>query len=42
MELTSEQLKSFDGNNPANRIFFSVQGDIFDVSEGTDFYGPGE
>lgn len=43
LELSAEQLRAFDGTNPAGRIFISVQGTIYDVSDkGRDFYGPGE
>ena len=42
LELSGEQLRAFDGTNPAGRIFISVRGTIYDVSDkGRDFYGPG-
>ncbi len=42
LELSAEQLRAFDGTNPAGRVFVSVRGTIYDVSDkGRDFYGPG-
>lgn len=40
-KMTLEELSKYSGRDPFLPILFSVQGRIFDVSEGRDFYGPG-
>lgn len=39
--LTDEQLRAYDGSNPKEPIYLAVNGTIFDVSTGRQFYGPG-
>ncbi|XP_059658277.1 probable steroid-binding protein 3 [Cornus florida] len=41
MELTSDQLKQYDGTDPSKPIYLAVKGRIFDVTTGKSFYGPG-
>ncbi|KAK9100106.1 hypothetical protein Scep_023536 [Stephania cephalantha] len=41
MELSSDQLKQFDGTNPDKPIYVAIKGRVFDVSSGKTFYGPG-
>ncbi|KAK9817230.1 hypothetical protein WJX72_011430 [[Myrmecia] bisecta] len=41
LELTLDQLKAFDGSKPEGTIYISVKGVIYDVTSGSDFYGPG-
>jgi len=41
MELTSQQLKEFDGSNPSKAIYISIKSTIYDVSAAGNFYGPG-
>ncbi|KAL1760690.1 progesterone binding protein [Schizophyllum commune] len=38
---TLEELKAFDGTDPARPIYVSIKGTIFDVSPKRDVYGPG-
>ena len=35
-------MKSFDGSNALLPIYLSVNGNVFDVTEGRRFYGPGK
>ncbi len=42
LELTLEQLVEHDGSDPGKPLYISVQGRIFDVTAGAQFYGPGE
>ncbi|KAL9233938.1 hypothetical protein vseg_008870 [Gypsophila vaccaria] len=41
MELTLEQLKQYDGSDPSKPIYVAIKGQIFDVTTGLSFYGPG-
>lgn len=38
---TPEQLAQYDGTNPKLPLLVAVRGDVFDVSSGRLFYGPG-
>lgn len=38
---TPEELAKYDGTNPNLPLLLAVRGDVFDVSSGRDFYGPG-
>ncbi|KAM4067014.1 cytochrome b5-like heme/steroid binding domain-containing protein [Hirsutella rhossiliensis] len=38
---TPRTLLPFDGNGPAGLVYLAVRGDVFDVSSGRNFYGPG-
>ncbi|KAJ7469028.1 cytochrome b5 [Mycena latifolia] len=38
---TLDQLKEFDGSNPAKPIYVSIKGTVFDVSTKADVYGSG-
>ncbi len=40
-DITPDELAKFDGADPFKPIYFSVQGRVFDVTAGRDFYGPG-
>ncbi|KAJ1915786.1 hypothetical protein H4219_004135 [Mycoemilia scoparia] len=39
--LTLEELKKYDGSDPNLPIYISINGELYDVSEGRTFYGPG-
>ncbi len=39
-DITPDELAKFDGADPFKPIYFSVQGRVFDVTAGRDFYGP--
>nr|CAH59414.1 hypothetical protein [Plantago major] len=41
MELTTEQLKQYDGSDPSKPIYVAIRGKIYDVTTGKSFYGPG-
>lgn len=41
MELTSQQLKEFDGSNSSKPIYISIKSTVYDVSTAANFYGPG-
>ncbi|GER32481.1 membrane-associated progesterone binding protein 2 [Striga asiatica] len=41
MELTPQQLKNYDGTDPSKPIYVAVRGQIYDVTAGKSFYGPG-
>lgn len=41
-DVTAEELGKYDGRDPFLPILFSVRGTVFDVSKGSDFYGPGK
>ncbi|XP_020570941.1 probable steroid-binding protein 3 [Phalaenopsis equestris] len=41
MDLTSDQLKDYDGSDESKPIYISIRGVVFDVSTGKSFYGPG-
>eukprot|EP00049_Salpingoeca_infusionum_P010818 m.186611 g.186611 ORF g.186611 m.186611 type:complete len:138 (-) comp14758_c0_seq1:1305-1718(-) len=38
---TAEQLAQYDGSDESKPILISVKGDVFDVTSGKKFYGPG-
>ncbi|EIM81018.1 progesterone binding protein [Stereum hirsutum FP-91666 SS1] len=38
---TLEELKQYDGNDPAKPIYVAIKGTIFDVTRKRDTYGPG-
>lgn len=39
---TQEELKEYDGTNPAKPIYIGLDGFIYDVSKGSEFYAPGK
>jgi predicted heme/steroid binding protein len=41
VQLTDADLKKYDGTNPELPIYVAVNGTIYDVSNGRNFYGPG-
>ncbi|XP_057810390.1 probable steroid-binding protein 3 [Salvia miltiorrhiza] len=41
MELTPKQLEAYDGSDPSKPIYVAVRGNIYDVTTGKSFYGPG-
>ncbi|KAL8499406.1 hypothetical protein ACS0TY_022397 [Phlomoides rotata] len=41
MELTPQQLKTYDGSDPSKPIYVAIRGRIYDVTSGKSFYGPG-
>lgn len=41
-DFTIQELKQYDGNQPDGRVLMSVNGNIYDVTRGKRFYGPGE
>lgn len=42
MQLTEAELKKYDGTNPDLPLYLAINGTIFDVSNGRNFYGPGK
>lgn len=40
-DITMATLRKFDGRDPFLPIYFAVRGEVFDVTKGRDFYGPG-
>ena len=40
LALTPAQLASHDGSDPAKPIYLAIQGTVYDVSAGRQFYGP--
>ncbi|EEH56354.1 uncharacterized protein MICPUCDRAFT_18054 [Micromonas pusilla CCMP1545] len=40
-DLTNEELRRYDGSNPALPILLAAKGRIFDMTRGRDFYGKG-
>ncbi|KAJ3369186.1 hypothetical protein GGF31_005467 [Allomyces arbusculus] len=38
---TPEELKQYDGTDPSKPIYLAIMGDVFDVTEGRSYYGPG-
>eukprot|EP00879_Flechtneria_rotunda_P004699 GHRR01004963.1.p1 GENE.GHRR01004963.1~~GHRR01004963.1.p1 ORF type:complete len:139 (+),score=28.53 GHRR01004963.1:107-523(+) len=40
-QLTLQQLAEYDGRDPSKPLYISVRGNIYDVSSGRSFYGPG-
>jgi len=41
-EYTPKELAEFDGRTEDTRILMAVQGKVFDVTRGRNFYGPGK
>lgn len=39
--MTGEELKAYDGSDPTKPIYLAINGTIYDVSNGRNFYGPG-
>mmetsp|Transcript_28129 Transcript_28129/g.71726 ORF Transcript_28129/g.71726 Transcript_28129/m.71726 type:complete len:237 (-) Transcript_28129:118-828(-) len=39
-ELTLQQLAQHDGSDPTKPLYLAIKGTIFDVSKGSQFYGP--
>ncbi|KAG0344769.1 hypothetical protein BGZ54_005756, partial [Gamsiella multidivaricata] len=39
-EYTPKELAAFDGRTAETRILMAVQGKVFDVTRGRNFYGP--
>jgi len=39
-DFTLEQLREFDGTGPEGRVLMAVNGKVFDVTRGKNFYGP--
>lgn len=39
-EITLEQLRAYDGKDPAKSILIAIRGQVYDVSRGRLFYGP--
>lgn len=39
-DFTLEQLREFDGTGPEGRVLLAVNGRVFDVTRGKNFYGP--
>ncbi|KAK3151477.1 hypothetical protein QOZ80_3AG0246390 [Eleusine coracana subsp. coracana] len=39
-EVTLEQLRAYDGKDPAKQILIAISGQVYDVSRGRLFYGP--
>ncbi len=40
-EITEEELKGYDGNDPKKPLLMAIKGQIYDVSQSRMFYGPG-
>lgn len=41
-DFTVEELRKYDGNGPDGRILVAVNGNVYDVTKGKKFYGPGK
>lgn len=41
-DITKQTLRKYDGRDPFLPIYFAVRDEVFDVTKGRDFYGPGE
>lgn len=39
-EITLDQLRAYDGKDPAKSILIAIRGQVYDVSRGRLFYGP--
>ncbi|XP_024983141.1 putative receptor-like protein kinase At5g39000 [Cynara cardunculus var. scolymus] len=39
-DMSEEELKAYDGNDPAKPLLMAIKGHIYDVSESWRFYGP--
>ncbi|KAI3712547.1 hypothetical protein L1987_71105 [Smallanthus sonchifolius] len=40
-EISEEDLKAYDGNDPQKPLLMAIKGQIYDVSQSRMFYGPG-
>jgi len=40
-QFTRDELMAFDGQTPGQPIYIAVLGNVYDVSTGRKFYGPG-
>lgn len=40
-DFTVKELREFDGNQPDGRVLVAVMGNVYDVTKGKRFYGPG-
>lgn len=40
-DFTVEELRKYDGTGPDGRILVAVNGNVFDVTKGKRYYGPG-
>ncbi|OWM78855.1 membrane steroid-binding protein 2-like [Punica granatum] len=40
-DVTEEQLRAYDGSDPTKPLLMAIKGQIYDVSRGRMFYGPG-
>lgn len=40
-DFTIEELKKYDGTQPDGRVLLAVNGNVYDVTKGKRFYGPG-
>ncbi|KAI3757617.1 hypothetical protein L6452_05159 [Arctium lappa] len=40
-EISEEELKAYDGNDPKKPLLMAIKGQIYDVSQSRMFYGPG-
>lgn len=40
-DFTVQDLKKYDGNQPDGRVLVAVNGNVYDVTKGKKFYGPG-
>jgi predicted heme/steroid binding protein len=39
-DFTPEELSKYDGSDPSKPIYIAVLGQVFDVTEGKEYYGP--
>ncbi|KAG4912170.1 hypothetical protein JHK82_052756 [Glycine max] len=40
-EITDRELRAYDGSDPSKPLLMAIKGQIYDVSNGRNFYGPG-
>ncbi|XP_055619394.1 membrane-associated progesterone receptor component 1-like [Toxorhynchites rutilus septentrionalis] len=40
-DMTAAELRKYDGNQPDGRVLVAVNGNVYDVTKGKRFYGPG-
>lgn len=41
-DFTVQELKAFNGNQEDGRVLVAVNGNVYDVTKGKRFYGPGK